>query len=319
VSQAGLRGRVITVSDRVATGSASDGSGPLAVTLLAGHGVSADAPVVVPDDCSRITAAVSDGVLAGVDVIVLTGGTGIGPRDVTPEAVRPMLTKELPGLAEAVRAHSRAIVPTADLSRLVVGVAGRAIVVALPGSTGGVHDALDVIGPLLGHAVTVLRGGDHGSEPSEPSGSSFVTSNEVAPRVVICQVTHDELDVPAHESAVAGPAAGAVVTFAGVVRDQDDGRAVLRLEYEGHPDAAVVLAEVVATVASTTKAEAFAVSHRVGVLEIGDAALVVSVSAAHRADAFAACARLVDEVKLRLPVWKHQWFVDGSDEWVNCA
>jgi molybdopterin synthase catalytic subunit len=91
------------------------------------------------------------------------------------------------------------------------------------------------------------------------------------------------------------------------------------LEYEAHPDASAVLAAVVSEVAAGSEAAVIAVSHRVGTLRIGEAALVVSVSATHRAEAFAACARLVDVVKLRLPVWKHQWFADGTEEWVNCA
>jgi len=113
--------------------------------------------------------------------------------------------------------------------------------------------------------------------------------------------------------------AGAVVTFAGDVRDHDHGRSVARLEYEGHPTAEAVLAEVAHEVAARHDVIAIAVSHRIGALQIGDSALVAAVSAAHRGEAFAACADLVDEVKHRLPVWKHQVFSDGSDEWVNCA
>jgi molybdopterin synthase catalytic subunit len=113
--------------------------------------------------------------------------------------------------------------------------------------------------------------------------------------------------------------AGAVVAFSGDVRDHDDGRPVERLEYEGHPTAGAVIAQVAREVAARHDIVALAVSHRVGALQIGDAALVAAVSAAHRAEAFAACADLVDEVKHRLPVWKHQVFGDGSDEWVNCA
>jgi molybdopterin synthase catalytic subunit len=130
-------------------------------------------------------------------------------------------------------------------------------------------------------------------------------------------VTEAPLDFAAHERAVAHPTAGAVVTFQGVVRDHDHGRGVTRLEYEAHPSAARVLAEVAAEVAADPDVYAVAVSHRVGVLEVGDVALVAAVSSAHRAVAFAACARLVDEVKARLPVWKHQLFLDGTDEWVN--
>lgn len=131
-------------------------------------------------------------------------------------------------------------------------------------------------------------------------------------------LTTATLDVAAHEAAVAHPAAGAVVSFAGVVRDHDGGRDVTRLEYEAHPSAADVLAEVAAEIAKEPEVYAVAVSHRVGPLEIGDVALAAAVSTAHRADAFAACARLVDEVKSRLPVWKHQLFTDGTEEWVNC-
>jgi molybdopterin synthase catalytic subunit len=131
-------------------------------------------------------------------------------------------------------------------------------------------------------------------------------------------VTTDPLDVAAHEKAVADPGAGAVVVFRGVVRDHDDGRTVTSLEYEAHPSATAVLEAVAAEVAADPAVYGVAVSHRVGRLEIGDVALVAAVSTAHRAAAFAACARLVDEVKARLPVWKRQVFADGTDEWVNC-
>ncbi|MPZ26969.1 MAG: molybdenum cofactor biosynthesis protein MoaE [Micromonosporaceae bacterium] len=131
-------------------------------------------------------------------------------------------------------------------------------------------------------------------------------------------VTEAPLDLAAHERAVVDPAAGAVVSFAGVVRDHDHGRTVRWLEYEAHPSAEAVLKEVAAVVAADPAVRAIAVSHRVGVLQIGDVALAAAVATAHRAEAFAACARLVDEVKARLPVWKHQVFADGTDEWVNC-
>jgi len=121
------------------------------------------------------------------------------------------------------------------------------------------------------------------------------------------------------EALVADAGAGAVVTFSGDVRDHDHGRSVARLEYEGHPSAASVLAEVARAVADRHEVIAIAVMHRVGPLAIGDSALVAAVSAAHRKEAFAACADLVDEVKSQLPVWKHQVFTDGTDEWVNCA
>jgi molybdopterin synthase catalytic subunit len=134
----------------------------------------------------------------------------------------------------------------------------------------------------------------------------------------ICTVTTEPLDVFAHEKAVSDPAAGAVVLFQGVVRDHDDGRTVTALEYEAHPSAPEILAAVAAEVAADPAVYAVAVSHRVGALAVGDVALVAAVSTAHRAAAFAACARLVDEVKTRLPVWKRQVFTDGSDEWVNC-
>ena len=136
--------------------------------------------------------------------------------------------------------------------------------------------------------------------------------------VTLVEVVDAELDLAAHEKAVADPRAGAVVTFQGVVRDHDHGRGVALLEYEGHPSAAAVLREVADEIAADPEVYAVAVSHRVGTLKIGDVALVAAVSTAHRAAAFAACARLVDEAKARLPIWKHQIFADGGDEWVNC-
>jgi molybdopterin synthase catalytic subunit len=139
-----------------------------------------------------------------------------------------------------------------------------------------------------------------------------------ARRVVRTGVTEEPLDVTALTAAVGGAASGAVVSFAGVVRNHDGGRPVTSIEYVAHPSAAAELARVVAEVAATSDAEAVAVQHRVGPLVIGDAALVVAVAGVHRAEAFATAMRLVDEVKAQLPVWKRQVFPDGTDEWVAC-
>lgn len=138
--------------------------------------------------------------------------------------------------------------------------------------------------------------------------------------VVRAALTDQPIDSAEHEALVSHHAAGAVVVFAGVVRDHDGGRTVTRLDYSSHPSAAQTLADVVAEIAADCPGvRALAVSHRVGTLHIGDAALVAAVAADHRRAAFETCARLVDSVKERLPVWKHQFFADGTEEWVNSA
>jgi molybdopterin synthase catalytic subunit len=140
----------------------------------------------------------------------------------------------------------------------------------------------------------------------------------MTPEIRRAAVGEDVLDVDEHARLVDDPAAGAVVTFAGVVRDHDGGRSVSDLEYSAHPTAESVVAQVAADVAArATGVRAIAVSHRVGRLGIGDVALACAVAADHRKEAFDTCAELVEEVKRLLPVWKHQAFADGSDEWVN--
>ncbi|MDP9117301.1 MAG: molybdenum cofactor biosynthesis protein MoaE [Actinomycetota bacterium] len=135
---------------------------------------------------------------------------------------------------------------------------------------------------------------------------------------VFGSISSEPLDVGEHEAFVADPAAGATVVFCGVVRDLDHGRKVVELEYRAHPSVEQVLAEVVDEVSSDDEVIRLAVSHRIGVLAVGDVALVAAVSTGHRAEAFAACARVVELVKARLPIWKRQVFEDGTDEWVNC-
>lgn len=138
--------------------------------------------------------------------------------------------------------------------------------------------------------------------------------------VLRAEVTEEPVDLTELEALVAHHGAGAVVGFAGVIRDHDGGKPVVRLEYSAHPTAQDTLAEVLADVAREARGvRAIAASHRIGTLALGDAALVAAVAADHRAEAFATCAKLVDSVKSRLPVWKHQFFADGSDEWVGSA
>lgn len=153
--------RVVTVSDRSHAGQRPDASGPLLAELLAASGFTVDAVVVVPDETEQIRAALRAAVADGVAVCLTTGGTGFSPRDVTPEATAQELDRSAPGLAEAVRRAGADAVPTAILSRGVAGLAGTTIVVNLPGSTGGVRDAMAVLGPVLPHAVAQVHGQDH--------------------------------------------------------------------------------------------------------------------------------------------------------------
>ena len=158
---AGARAQVVTVSDRSHGGERHDTSGPLLAELLAGLGFEVGPVVVVPDEVAEVQRALRDAVAAAHDLVVTTGGTGLAPRDVTPEATRPLLEREAPGLVEALRQHGRDALPTTILSRGVAGTIGTTLVVNLPGSTGGVRDGVAVLAPVVGHAVAQLRGGDH--------------------------------------------------------------------------------------------------------------------------------------------------------------
>jgi molybdopterin synthase catalytic subunit len=139
----------------------------------------------------------------------------------------------------------------------------------------------------------------------------------MASRVCVAQISSSPILAEDSVSAVTADSAGAVVTFLGLVRNHDQSRTVVLLEYEAHPSAPAVLAAIAQSVANDFDGLRIAIEHRTGALEVGELAFACAISSAHRADAFAACARLVDEVKHGVPIWKRQYFADGTDEWVG--
>ncbi len=155
-----MKARVIVASNRAWAGVYADSSGPIIVAGLRQLGFEVAGPIVVPDG-DPVGNALRDAVADQVDAVITSGGTGITPTDRTPDVTREVLDYEIPGIAEAVRAYSRERVPTSALSRALAGVAGRTLIINLPGSTGAARDGLAVLGPILVHAVEQLHGGDH--------------------------------------------------------------------------------------------------------------------------------------------------------------
>jgi molybdenum cofactor synthesis domain-containing protein len=149
---------VITVSDSCFGGDAEDRSGPSIAELLAANGLEVAGRDLVPDEQPRIAAAIRSGIAAGADLVVTTGGTGLAERDVTPQATLPLLDYEIPGFGEEMRRAGAVKTPNALLSRSLAGVAGKTLVINLPGSVSGATESLDAVLPVIGHALRLLSG-----------------------------------------------------------------------------------------------------------------------------------------------------------------
>jgi molybdopterin adenylyltransferase len=152
------KARVITVSDGVFHGKREDKSGPAVAALLRGGGFEVSGPEVVPDELERITEAIETAITLGADVVVTTGGTGLGPRDVTPQATAALIKYEVPGIAEEMRRAGLASTPMAALSRAMAGVRGRTLILNVPGSVKGATESLEAVMAMLDHAVQLLHG-----------------------------------------------------------------------------------------------------------------------------------------------------------------
>lgn len=158
---AAKRALVVTVSTRAAAGIWDDRSGPVLVDGLSALGLSVTGPWVVADG-EPVAQALREAVAQAFDLVITTGGTGLTPSDRTPEMTLAVVDRPVPGIAEALRAHGVAQgVPTAILSRGIAGLAGRTLVINVPGSPGGARDALAVLAPILGHALEQIPGSDH--------------------------------------------------------------------------------------------------------------------------------------------------------------
>ena len=332
----GRRAVVLVVSTTAAAGTAVDSAGPLLVGWLSERGYRVDDAQIVPDG-----PAVGEALAHHLQdlpeaerprILVTTGGTGLAPDDHTPEETRRFLEKEATGIVQALVDHGLAKLPEAAMSRGTAGAVGRTFVVNLPGSVGGVKDGMTVLDPILHHIQAQLEDGldgataaDDGVHPPREQATKPEAHAEqtelVAQAEVVAQGSHltvEPIDATAGEAHVVTSRTGAVALFRGVVRDHDSGReGVVVLEYTAHPDADRIFAEVLDEAHRDYPDVRLWARHRVGRLAVGDDALVVVAASAHRGQAFAACAELVDRIKARVPIWKRQEYADGTHDWVG--
>ena len=160
-----MKALVLTVSDRVSRGEAEDGSGPAAASVLTDLGFETDIDVI-PDGVDSVQRAIRSAVGSGIGLVITTGGTGFGHRDLTPEGTATVIERSAPGIVEAMRAATFGVNPHGMLSRGIAGIAGRSLIVNLPGSVKGVQESLEVIAPALRHAIELLHGADGTHEPA---------------------------------------------------------------------------------------------------------------------------------------------------------
>lgn len=312
---------VIVASTRAAAGVYPDQVGPRIGNWLRERGWQVTITVVPDGDQvgQQIEAAL--GSAHPVQLVVTAGGTGIHPTDVTPEQTRPFLDQLLPGLMERFRAVSAEHKPTAMLSRGLAGIhAGRAILVNLPGNPEAAGTGLSVLEDVLDHALHQLSGGDHehaeGAHPFTPDQEQAPVELTRVPYADVCDETLDTLRCQLLSDLVMRQHSGALVTFSGVVRDHDQNRNVIRLDYSAHPNAGALLRQLADEIAQRYGATV-AVQHATGSLRVGQTAVFIAVAAGHRREAFEACSELIDLLKQRIPIWKHQWYADGETEWLG--
>lgn len=201
----GWRAAVVVASDRAARGERADATGPAVARLLAAAGAAVTGVEVLPDDAAALAAALRRLSAEGADLVVVAGGTGLGPRDVTPEAIRAVADRELPGLGELMRQAGRAHTPNAALSRCLGAARGRTLLLGVPGSPAGACQSLEAVLPLVGHARHMLAGGDHPQTGAQRPEREAPPAGE-APR---------EEPAPGHRAPPAGPPVVAVVGWSG--------------------------------------------------------------------------------------------------------
>lgn len=315
---------VIVVSTAAAEGRAADTTGPLLAEWLTGHGYRVSEPIVVADGDPVRTAL--HRLLVDLPAgerprfIFTTGGTGTNSDDTTPEATAEFIDRPAPGIMHALWAYGLQKLDEAMMSRGRAGLCGQTFICNLPGSPGGVRDGITVLDSVLHHLQAQLADvrdhDDSHRHPPQPAPASGPATG-----VVHTSITEDPLTDDA-AAAVLSPQMGAVASFRGVIRNHDSGRDdVTGLDYTAHPQAGEILAATCAAVAQEFAAESGGVriwaAHRIGSLAVGEDALVVAVAAAHRREAFACCAELVDRIKAEVPIWKQQHYATGGHDWVG--
>jgi molybdopterin adenylyltransferase len=309
---------VLVVSDRAYTGERPDSVGPSLVEILEKAAFSVEDIRVVPDEESEIRRAIEVWTAESkIDLVVTTGGTGLGPRDVTPEAIRALAVKEIAGLAEAMRAHGLRSTPLAALSRQVAAVVGRSLVLALPGSPKGAIDSLLAVIDALPHALEMVRAGQDGHSPHYTTAQAASGSHSAEKTLFVTGLRDTPLDARALVDAIRRPDCGGLVSFEGTARSPSEGRDIQFLEYDAYRVLAEKqLAAIAREAAQRCGLRGVVAVHRVGRILPGETIVICAAAAPHRDAAFEGARYLIERIKAEAAIWKKEVFTEGS-RWVG--